>query len=51
MMIDDVRPRDQSNQPQKISPNDTTHPLQGLNQDNLEEDGGPNNQGQEESND
>jgi hypothetical protein len=51
MVIDDVRPQDPSNQPQEISPNDTTPPAQGLDQDNHEEDVEPNDQGQEESND
>jgi hypothetical protein len=51
MMIDDVRPQDLSNQPQKTFPNDTTPPAQGLNQDNHEEDVEPNNQDQEKSND
>jgi hypothetical protein len=49
--IDDVRPQDASNQPQETSPNDTTPPAQGLEQDNHEEDVEPNDQGQEESND
>jgi hypothetical protein len=51
MMIGDVRPQDPSNQPQETSPNDTTPPVQGLDQDNHEEDVEPNDQGQEESND
>jgi hypothetical protein len=51
MMIGDVRPQDPSNQPQETSPNDTTPPAQGLNQDNHEEDVEPNDQGQDESND
>jgi hypothetical protein len=51
MMIGDVRPQDLSNQSQKTSPNDTTPPAQGLNQDNHEEDVEPNNQDQEKSND
>jgi hypothetical protein len=50
MMIDVVRPQDPSNQPQETSPNDTTPPTQGLDQDNHEEDVEPNDQGQEESN-
>jgi hypothetical protein len=45
MMIGDVRPQDLINQPQKTSPNDTTPPAQGLNQDNHEEDVEPNDQG------
>jgi hypothetical protein len=51
MVISDVRPQDSSNQLQEISPNDTTPPAQGLNQDNHEEDVELNDQGQEESND
>jgi hypothetical protein len=51
MVIDDVRPQDPSNQPQEISPNDTTPPAQGLDQDNHEKDDEPNDRGQEESND
>jgi hypothetical protein len=51
MAIGDVRPQDPSNQPQETSPNDTTLPTQGLDQDNHEEDVEPNVQGQEESND
>jgi hypothetical protein len=51
MTIGDVRPQDPSNQPQEISPNDTTPPAQGLDQDNHEEDVELNDQGQEESND
>jgi hypothetical protein len=51
MVIDDVRPQDLSNQAQETSPNDTTPPAQGLDQDNLEEDDEPNDQGEEESND
>jgi hypothetical protein len=51
MMIGNVRPQDPSNQPQETSPNDTTPPAQGLDQDNHEEDVEPNVQGQEESND
>jgi hypothetical protein len=50
MMIDVVRPQDPSNQPQETSPNDTTPPTQGLDQDNHEEDVEPSDQGQEESN-
>jgi hypothetical protein len=45
MVIDDVRPQDPSNQPQETSPNDTTPPAQGLDQDNHEEDVEPNDQG------
>jgi hypothetical protein len=50
MKIGDVRPQDPSNQPQETSPNDTTTPAQGLDQDNHEEYVEPNDQGQEESN-
>jgi hypothetical protein len=48
MAIGDVRPQDPS---EPHSPNDTTPPVQGLDQDNHEEDVEPNDQGQEESND
>jgi hypothetical protein len=51
MMISDVMPQDPSNQPQEHTPNDTTPPAQGLDQDNHEEDDEPNDQDQEESND
>jgi hypothetical protein len=51
MVIGNVRPQDLSNQPQETSPNDTTTPAQGLDQDNHEEDVEPNDQGLEESND
>jgi hypothetical protein len=51
MAIGDVRPQDPSNQPPETSPNDTTPPAQGLDQDNHEEDVEPNDQGQEKSND
>jgi hypothetical protein len=51
MVIDDIRPQDPSNQTQETSPNDTTLPVQGLDQNNHEEDVEPNDQGQEESND
>jgi hypothetical protein len=51
MVIDDVRPQDPSNQHQETSPNDTTPSIQGLDQDNHEEDVEPNDQSQEESND
>jgi hypothetical protein len=50
-LIDDVRPQDLSNQPQETSPNDTTPPAKGHDQDNHEGDVEPNDQGQEESND
>jgi hypothetical protein len=51
MAIGDVRPQDLSNQPQETSPNDTTPPAQGLDQDNHEEDDELNDQDQDESND
>jgi hypothetical protein len=51
MAIGDVRPQDPSNQPQETSPNNTTPPAQGLDQDNHEEDVEPNDLGQEESDD
>jgi hypothetical protein len=51
MAIGDVRPQVPNNQTQEISPNDTTPPAQGLDQDNHEEDDEPNDQDQEESND
>jgi hypothetical protein len=50
-LIDDVRPQDLSNQPQETSPNDTTPPAKGLDQDNHEGDIEPIDQGQEERND
>jgi hypothetical protein len=50
MATGDVSSQDPSNQPQETSPNDTTPPAQGLDQDN-HEDVEPNDQGQEESND
>jgi hypothetical protein len=50
MTIDDVRPQDPCNQPQETSLNDTTPPVQDLDQDNYEKDVEPNDQGQEESN-
>jgi hypothetical protein len=46
-----VRPQDPSNQSQETSPNYTTPPAQGLDQDNYKEDDEPNDQDQEESND
>jgi hypothetical protein len=49
--IGDVRLQDPSNQPQKPSPDDTTPPAQGLDQDNHEEDIEPNDQDQEKTND
>jgi hypothetical protein len=45
MTIGDVRPQDPSNQAQETSPNDTTPPVQGLDQDNHEEDDEPNDRG------
>jgi hypothetical protein len=51
MTIGDVRPQDPSNQPQETSPNDTTPPAQGLDQDNHKEDDESNDQDQEENND
>jgi hypothetical protein len=51
MVIVDVRPQDPSNQSEETSPNDTTPPAQGLDQDNHEKYVEPNYQGQEESND
>jgi hypothetical protein len=50
MVIGNVRSQDPSNKPQETSPNDTTPPTQGLDQDN-HEDVESNDQGQEESND
>jgi hypothetical protein len=50
MVVGDVKPQHLSNQPQETFPNDTTSPVQGLDQDNYEEDDEPNDQGQEESN-
>jgi hypothetical protein len=47
MAIGDVRPQDRSNQHKETSPNDTTPPAQGLDQDNHEEDDEPNDQDQE----
>jgi hypothetical protein len=51
MVIGDVRLQDLSNQPLETSPNDTTPPAQGLDQDNHEEHVEPNDQGQQKSND
>jgi TATA-binding protein-associated factor Taf7 len=51
MTIGDVRTQDPNNQHKKTSPNDTTPPAQGLDQDNHEEDVEPNDQGQDENND
>jgi hypothetical protein len=44
MTISDVIPQDPNNQPQETSPNNTTPPAQGLDQDN-HEDVEPNDQG------
>jgi hypothetical protein len=44
MATGDVSSQDPSNQPQETSPNDTTPPAQGLDQDNHEEDVEPNDQ-------
>jgi hypothetical protein len=38
MTIGDIRPQDLSDQPQGQSPNDTTPPEQGLDQDKHEEE-------------
>jgi hypothetical protein len=51
MAIGDVRPQDPNDQPQEPTPNDTTPPAQGLDQDNHEEEEEPNDRDQEESND
>jgi hypothetical protein len=51
MVIGDVRPQDPSNQPQEITPNDTTPPAQGLNQNEHEDKDEHQGQVQEESND
>jgi hypothetical protein len=51
MDIDDIMPKDPSNQPQCQSPNDTTPPEQGLDQDKHEEEEEQHDQVQEESND
>jgi hypothetical protein len=51
MAIDDVRPQDLGNQPQKSTQNDTTPPAHGLDQNNHEEEDESNDQDQEESND
>jgi hypothetical protein len=50
MAIGDVRPQDPNDQSQESTPNDTTPPAQGLDQDNQEEEDEPNDQDQEESN-
>jgi cobalamin biosynthesis protein CobT len=51
MTISDIRPQDPSNQSQGQSPNDTTPPEQGLDQDKHEEEDEQHDQVQEESND
>jgi hypothetical protein len=51
MAIGEVRPHDPSDQPQGPSPNDTTPPTQGLDEDEHEEENGHHDQVQEESND
>jgi hypothetical protein len=51
MAIGDVRSQDSNDQPQEPSPNDTTPPFQGLDQDNHEEEDEHHDQVQEESND
>jgi TATA-binding protein-associated factor Taf7 len=50
MAIGDVRPQDPNDQSQEPTPNDTTPPAQGLDQDNQEEEDEPNDQDQDESN-
>jgi hypothetical protein len=50
MAIGDVWPQDPNDQPQEPTPDDTTPPTQGLDQDNNEEDES-NDQAQEERND
>jgi hypothetical protein len=49
MTIGNVKSQYPSNQPQKTSPNDTTPPVQVLDQDNYEEYDEPNDQGQDVS--
>jgi hypothetical protein len=49
--IGDIRSQDPSDKPQGQSPNDTTPPEQGLDQDKLEEEDEKHDQVQEESND
>jgi cobalamin biosynthesis protein CobT len=51
MTIGDVMPQDLNDQPQEHSPNDTTPPTQGLDQDNHEEEDKYHDQVQEESKD
>jgi hypothetical protein len=51
MAISDVRPQDPSNQTQETTPNDTTQPAQGIDQNEHEDKDEHQNQVQEESND
>jgi hypothetical protein len=51
MTIGDVRTQDPSDQPQGHSPNDTTSPAQGLDQDEHEGEDEHHDQVQEETND
>jgi hypothetical protein len=51
MTIGDVRPQDSSNQPQETTPNDTTSPAQGLDQNEHEDKDEHQDQVQEEDND
>jgi hypothetical protein len=51
MAIGDMRPQDPSNQPQETSPNDTTPPAHGLDQNEHEDKDEHQDQVQEESND
>jgi hypothetical protein len=50
MVIGDVRPQHPRDQPQELSPNDTTPLAQGIDQDNHEEEDEQHDQDQEESN-
>jgi hypothetical protein len=51
MAIGDMRPQDPSNQAQKTTPNNTTPPAQGLDQNKYEDKDEHQDQVQEESND
>jgi hypothetical protein len=51
MAIGDVRPQDPNDQPQDNSPNDTTPPAQGLDEDNHEEEDEHHDEVEVESND
>jgi hypothetical protein len=51
MTIGNVRPQDPSNHPQEITPNDTTPPAQGFDQNKHEDKDEHQDQVQEESND